>query len=257
MSVKVTMNLWLVDFYQQPQTSHKKSMEHYNVKLFLVPIKHWCAIEMSRLRGSLRKRVHSTVFPHCVRAAYTHIHMKPKEKEWAVMLSSDIYLSNPISPDPYLPSPPLRLPQSCRSCLFLYICQSETCRGGRERRERERDGWLERCRWCVLDHSLCLTETWQSCCQPVRAQINLYSAVAWVGIIRVKYFVWFLCFSDKLNVCHLSENRNCSCVSNGFEILSHNSSYRLQLNVLQLNVQKGVSALFCFFVQSVRDMNIC
>lgn len=165
MSVKVTMNLWLVDFYQQPQTSHKKSMEHYNVKLFLAPIKHWCAIEMSRLRGSLRKRVHSTVFPHCVRAAYTHIHMKPKEKEWAVMLSSDIYLSNPISPNPYLPSPPLRLPQSCRSCLFLYICQSETCRGGRERRERERDGWLERCRWCVLDHSLCLTETWQSCCQ--------------------------------------------------------------------------------------------
>lgn len=143
MSVKVTMNLWLVDFYQQPQTSHKKSMEHYNVKLFLVPIKHWCAIEMSRLRGSLRKRVHSTVFPHCVRAAYTHIHMKPKEKEWAVMLSSDIYLSNPISPDPYLPSPPLHLPQSCRSCLFLYICQSETCRGGRKRRERERemDGW--------------------------------------------------------------------------------------------------------------------
>lgn len=142
MSVKVTMNLWLVDFYQQPQTSHKKSMEHYNVKLFLVPIKHWCAIEMSRLRGSLRKRVHSTVFPHCVRAAYTHIHMKPKEKEWAVMLSSDIYLSNPISP---IHTSPPRLSAShspagaACSCTFVKVKHAEA--GERGEREKEMDGW--------------------------------------------------------------------------------------------------------------------
>lgn len=141
MSVKVTMNLWLVDFYQQPQTSHKKSMEHYNVKLFLVPIKHWCAIEMSRLRGSLRKRVHSTVFPHCVRAAYTHIHMKPKEKEWAVMLSSDIYLSNPISP---IHTSPPRLSAShspagaACSCTFVKVKHAEAG----ERGERERKRWM-------------------------------------------------------------------------------------------------------------------
>lgn len=139
MSVKVTMNLWLVDFYQQPQTSHKKSMEHYNVKLFLVPIKHWCAIEMSHLRGSLRKRVHSTVFPHCVRAAYTHIHMKPKEKEWAVMLSSDIYLSNPISPDPYLPASP---PPTVLQELPVLVHLSKWNMQRREREERERKRWM-------------------------------------------------------------------------------------------------------------------
>lgn len=38
-------------------------------------------------------------------AAFMHAQSE-REKEQAVLLSSDIYLSNPISLDPYLPSPP-------------------------------------------------------------------------------------------------------------------------------------------------------
>ena len=53
------------------------------------------------------------------------------------------HLSFKSNPPPIHTSPP-RLPRSCRSGLFLYICQSEICRGGRDREERERGRGRER-----------------------------------------------------------------------------------------------------------------
>lgn len=67
-----------------------------------------------------------------------HAHARSeREKERAVMLSSDIYLSNPISPDPYLPSPPPTVLQErpC-SCTFVEVKRAEVGK----RRERKR--WM-------------------------------------------------------------------------------------------------------------------
>lgn len=72
---------------------------------------------MSCLSGTLRKTVHSPLadiaaLPVCVwSVSCLHAHMYNREEK-AVMLSSDIYLSNPISSNPYLPSqPPVLLQQ--------------------------------------------------------------------------------------------------------------------------------------------------
>lgn len=62
-----------------------------------------------------------------------------RENERAVMLSTDIYLSNPISPTIHTSPPASHGPAG--AALLLYICQSETCRGGRGRREKEMDSW--------------------------------------------------------------------------------------------------------------------
>lgn len=141
----------------------------------------WAVRVVASQKQSTQQSFHTN--PHLYeQSPSTHTHTvhtwSRRENEQPVMLSSDIYLSNPIS---LLPRPPIHtsppcLTQSCRSGLFLYICQSETCRGGRQERGKEMDGWRGAADVCWTTQ-LCLTKTWQSRNHPVKTQINHCSAV--------------------------------------------------------------------------------
>lgn len=119
---------------------------------------------MSCPGGSLTKTVYSTIFPHKTHtyilmcSLHTHIHTHTTRKsERAVMPSSDIYLSNPISHNPYLPSPPSAHAGATHACTSVKVKCTETGGG----REREIDGWRGVADVCWTTH--CLTET---CSEP-------------------------------------------------------------------------------------------
>lgn len=98
---------------------------------------------MSCLSGILWKTFYWTVFLHkpaLESAAGAH-----EAGERAVMLSSDIYLSNPISPNPYLLSPPPTVLQEQPEHLSKWGVQSCKREWG-----NEEGWWLLRCCWTTL-----------------------------------------------------------------------------------------------------------
>lgn len=86
--------------------------------------------------------------------AYTHESRKRKRRKKkkdscnAILRHLSIKSNSlPLPPPIHTSSPHPSLVCLPHTVLMLYICQSERCRGGREQRNRERDGWPWRCHW--------------------------------------------------------------------------------------------------------------
>lgn len=140
-----------------PQTSNPRSIimtDIFSAVLNITfSIEISCPCGLKKLKKK-KKSVDSTVFSSGA-SACLRTHMNPEKGKGKKKASCNAILrhlsiksnSLPLPPPIHTSSPHPSLVCLPHTVLMLYICQSERCRGGREQRNRERDGWPWRCHW--------------------------------------------------------------------------------------------------------------
>lgn len=140
-----------------PQTSNPRSIimtDIFSAVLNITfSIEKSCPCGLKKLKKK-KKSVDSTVFSSGA-SACLRTHMNPEKGKGKKKASCNAILrhlsiksnSLPLPPPIHTSSPHPSLVCLPHIVLMLYICQSERCRGGREQRNRERDGWPWRCHW--------------------------------------------------------------------------------------------------------------